>query len=342
MSAARVLIVTPAPPGSRAGNRGTAIRWAGILRGLGCRVSIQTQWDGSACDLMVALHARKSHDSLKSFRAHHPDKPAVLALTGTDIYRDTRSDPSAGESLELATRLIVLQEAALAELTPGQMARARVIHQSVATRLAYAPPRRVFRATVLGHLREEKDPFRMALALRRFPGAARIEVVQAGKPLSAAMEKEASRLMRIEPRYRWVGELPHWKTMRLLSRSNVMVISSVLEGGAHVVSEAIALGVPVIASDIPGNRGLLGDDYPAYFPVGDDAALAGLVRRVMDDEDFLRELRSEVIRRRPLVAPRREAKAWRELLAELGLRSFRKPGSGPASRSRSWRSPGSG
>ncbi|MBA3904089.1 MAG: TIGR04348 family glycosyltransferase [Rhodocyclaceae bacterium] len=335
MPAARVIIVTPAPPGSRAGNRNTATRWARILRGLGCRVSIRTEWDGSACDLMVALHARRSHASIKSFRVCHPDKPAVLALTGTDVYRDIHNDPDAGESLELATRLIVLQEAALAELTAGQRARARVIHQSVATPLACDPPYRVFRAAVLGHLREEKDPFRMALALRHFPRTARIQVVQAGKPLSAAMEKEASRLMRIEPRYRWVGELPHWKTMRLLSRSNVMVISSVLEGGAHVVSEAIALGVPVIASDIPGNRGLLGDDYPACFPVGDDAALAGLVQRAMEDEDFLRELGSAVIRRRPLVSPRREAKAWRKLLAELGLRTFRKPGSGPASRSRS-------
>lgn len=330
MSAAKVVIVTPAPPGSRAGNRSTATRWARILRGLGCRVSIQMEWDGSDCDLMVALHARKSHASLASFRARWPDRPAVLALTGTDVYRDIRSDASARESLEMATRLVVLQEAALAELGAGLRQKARVIHQSVATRLVPRPPLRAFRACFLGHLREEKDPFRPALALRHLPATAPIEVVQAGKPLSVAMEREAQELMRAEPRYRWVGELPHWRAMRLLARSHVMVISSVLEGGAHVVSEAIALGVPVIASDIPGNRGLLGDDYPSYFPVGDEAALAGLIRRAMDDEDFLGKLRSAVILRRPLVAPFREAEAWRKLLVELRLSCLRGKSSGPA------------
>jgi putative glycosyltransferase (TIGR04348 family) len=281
------------------------------------------------------LHARKSHASIKSFRRCHPGKPVVLALTGTDIYRDIHRDAEARESLDLATRLIVLQEKALAGLTIRQRDKARVVHQSVTTRLVASRPRRTFRACVLGHLREEKDPFRTALALRHLPEAARIEVVQAGRPLSAAMEKKALKLMESEPRYRWVGELPHWRAMRLLSRSSLMVISSEMEGGAHVVSEAIALGVPVIASDIPGNRGLLGDDYPAYFPVGDEATLAGLIERTMDDESFLRKLKSALARRRGLVDPDREAEAWRKLLVDLHLSCLRRKSSGPASRSRS-------
>ena len=319
MPAAKVTIITPAPPGSRAGNRNTAARWARILREFGCRVAVRTEWDGRPCDLMVALHARKSHASLKAFRQSCPDKPTVLALTGTDIYRDIRTDAGAAGSLELAARLVVLQQAALDELTASQRRRARVVHQAVATRLVHCPPRRRFRVCVLGHLREEKDPFRAAQALRHLPGAADLELVQAGKPLARAMEREARQLMRREPRYRWVGELPHWRTMRLLARSHAMVISSVMEGGAHVVSEAIALGVPVIASDIPGNRGLLGDDYPGYFPLGDELALARLIGRAMNDDRFCRSLAAAVKRRRPLVAPAREREAWRRLVAELGV-----------------------
>jgi putative glycosyltransferase (TIGR04348 family) len=335
MPTAKVIVVTPAPPGSRAGNRNTATRWARILRGLGCHVSVQTEWDGSACDLMVALHARKSHASIKSFRLCHPGKPAVLALTGTDIYRDIHHDTKARESLDLATRLIVLQEKALAGLSIRQRRKARVVHQSVTTRLVACRPRRIFRACVLGHLREEKDPFRTALALRHLPKAARIEVVQAGRPLSTAMERKALKLMENESRYRWVGELPHWRAMRLLSRCSLMVISSEMEGGAHVVSEAIALGVPVVASDIPGNRGLLGDDYPAYFPVGDEMALAGLIQHAMDAPGFLRKLKSAMARRSTLVDSGREIEAWRKLLAELRLPNLRRKGSGPVSRSRS-------
>lgn len=319
MSVAKVVIVTPAPPGSRAGNRNTAIRWARFLRSLGCSVSVLTQWAGEPCDLLVALHARKSHDALRAFRKSHPGRPAVLALTGTDIYRDIRQDGNAAVSLEWATRLIVLQNEALDELTPKQRRKAHVIHQSVTTSLAHAPPVRKLRLCVLGHLREEKDPFCAARALRWVPDS-NVDIIQAGMALSAKMAHEAERRMRDDARYRWLGELPHWAAMRLLSRSHAMVISSRMEGGAHVVSEAIAIGIPVIATDIPGNRGLLGASYPAYFPVGDHAALAALLRQALADPRFLNRLAAAVRRRRTLVDPGREQRAWRGLLLELGFR----------------------
>jgi len=314
----KIIIVTPAPPGSRAGNRNTAARWARILRGLGCRVRVMTEWDGEDCDLLVALHARKSHAALRDFRARHPSRPALLALTGTDIYRDIRQDPNAAASLDIATGLIVLQEAALAELTPPQRSKAHVIHQSVVTTLTPAPPARVFRVCVLGHLREEKDPFCAAQALRLLADP-KIELAHAGKSLSAEMAREAKRRMRDDHRYRWMGELPHWAALRLLARSHVMVISSRLEGGAHVVSEAIAIGVPVIASDIPGNRGLLGAHYPAYYPTGDHARLAELLRRTIDDRRFRARLATAVKQRRRLIDPQRELRAWEKLLREVGI-----------------------
>ncbi len=319
MPAAKVVIVTPAPPGSRAGNRNTAMRWARILGDIGYRVSVLTQWAGEPCDLLVALHARKSHDALRTFRESYPDRPAVLALTGTDIYRDIRQDKDAAASLEMATRLVVLQKEALEELTPEQRRRSRVIHQSTTTSLAPAPPVRKFRLCVLGHLREEKDPFCAARALRWVPDA-NVEIIQAGMALSEKMAREAKRRMRDDARYRWVGELPHWAAMRLLSRSHAMVISSKMEGGAHVVSEAIAIGIPVIATDIPGNRGLLGANYPAYFPVSDHAALAGLLRQALSGPRFLNRLAVAVRRRRSLVDPMRERRSWEGLLRELGFR----------------------
>jgi len=318
MPSAKVIIVTPAPPGSRAGNRNTAVRWAKIVRGLGYRATVQTQWENECCDLLVALHARKSHDALSAYRMACPDRPAVLALTGTDIYRDIRQDRNAAASLEMATRLIVLQEEALDELTPRQRSKTHVIHQSVITSLEPDPPKRKFRVCVLGHLREEKDPFRTAKALRLLQDL-RLEVVQAGKSLSDRMTREAIRRMREDTRYKWVGELPHWAAMRLLSRSQAMVISSRLEGGAHIVSEAIAIGIPVIASDIPGNRGLLGERYPGYFPVGDHVSLAERLQQLMDEPKYFGRLAAAVRRRDFLIDPLREQKSWLKLLRELGF-----------------------
>ena len=325
MPGLRIVIVTPAPSGSRAGNRHTALRWARLLRGLGARADIRDDWNGGNEDIMIALHARKSRPAMLAWRARHGERPLVLALTGTDLYQDIRTDAEARASLDMASRLVVLQAAALDELTPTQRSLCRVIHQSVTlgrTGLPQPqaiPPRRL-RFCILGHLRAEKDPFRAVFALQRMPDLprqARIEVVQAGAALSEPMAAEARRLMAVEPRYRWVGELPHWRALKLLQRSRAMILSSRLEGGAHVISEAIAAGVPVLASDIPGNRGLLGDDYPAYFPVGDEVALAGLMRLTLEAPEFLASLADSLKSRRPLIEPRREVEAWRDLLAEL-------------------------
>src|SRR5437016_7231804 len=94
----RIGIVTPAPPGSCHGNRITALRWAKILRRFGNRVSILQMYDGKPYDLLVALHARKSHSSIISFRQKHPVAPIIVALTGTDLYRDIRINYLAKES----------------------------------------------------------------------------------------------------------------------------------------------------------------------------------------------------------------------------------------------------
>ncbi len=311
------VIVTPAPPGSRAGNRNTAVRWANILRELGVRVDIVTAWQGGRHDLMIALHATKSRAAMEAWRDHHPQRPLVLALTGTDLYRDVHTDPDARTALDLADRLVVLQAAALDELTPAQRSDACVIHQSETARGPWQPPRRFTRLAVIGHLRDEKDPLRAALALDRLREMDALRLVQAGAALTPQWERDARQLMNSEPRYRWLGELPHWRTLQMLRQSHALVVSSRMEGGAHVVSEAVVHGVPVLASRIPGNIGLLGPDYPAYYDVADTAALAGLMRRVHDDSGFVAALHAAVVARQPLFEPAAESAAWRRLLATL-------------------------
>ena len=312
----RVVIVTPAAPGSRHGNRNTALRWARHLRALGHQVHIALDWDGRDCDLLIALHARRSHAAIAAWKSAHPARPLVLVLTGTDLYRDIRHDADACASLHLADRMVVLQPRGLDELSAAQRARTRVIFQSVRTRRRRAPPRRYFLVTVIGHLREEKDPFRAALALAHLPQRA-LRVVQLGQALAPEMARQARALMRAEPRYRWLGELDHAGAMRWLARSHAMVISSRMEGGAHVVSEAIAIGVPVIASAIPGNIGLLGEDYPGYYACADAAGLAAQLARAQSDSGWLAALAAAVKARRGEVEPAAERAAIARLIAEL-------------------------
>ena len=297
----KIALVTPAGPGTRNGNRHTALRWAAFLRAAGHRVSVSTEETSSAADLMLALHARRSHASIRSFAI---GKPLVVALTGTDIYRDMRTSKEAQESLELAHRLVVLQPKAAEELAARLRKKVRVVVQSSATLLRHRPVARSFRVCVIGHLREEKDPLRTLSALKFIPAGVPLEVVHLGAALDRELVPRTN-----DPRYRWLGSVPHAQALRWLASSHVMVISSRMEGGANVVCEALRIGVPVLASRIPGNVGLLGAGYRGYFPVEDQRALARLVTRAAVDRAFYGTLKSQIAKLRPMVAPRAEARA---------------------------------
>ena len=265
-----VQIVTPVPAYSRQGNRVTAARWARILRALGHRVSVLQEYDGRGCDVLVALHARKSYHSIQQFNQNHPDRPLILALTGTDLYGDIRTHRRAQASLELAWRLVVLQPNGIEELPKRHKSKAHVIYQSVAPPRTPSTPRRdIFEVCVLGHLRPVKDPFRTAFAARQLPASSTVRITHVGAALSTSMQRRARLEAIRNPRYRWLGEQPRWKAMRVLARSRLMVLTSKMEGGANAISEALAATVPILSSRIGGSIGLLGENYSGYFPVGD-------------------------------------------------------------------------
>jgi putative glycosyltransferase (TIGR04348 family) len=280
-------------------------------------VSIQVSWDEAPADLMIALHARRSHDSLMRFRTAFRGRPLILVLTGTDLYRDIHSDDVARHSLREADRLVVLQDMGLCELATALRSKARVIYQSAPAALTRTPLKSHFEIVVSGHLREEKDPFRAVMALRLLPAASAIRITHIGGAMSGTMAREARAWARREPRYRWIGERTHAEALRILARSRLMVISSRMEGGANVVSEALAARVPILASRISGNVGMLGRGYAGYFPMGDERALADLMLRAEADAAFLRRLQRQVAARGKLVERDREKKALARLLREV-------------------------
>ena len=313
----KIAITVPPSAVPRSGNRHTAARWRRFLRSLGHRVQVDTEWNGGDDDLLLALHAYKSYPSIARFRRERPDAPLVLALTGTDLYRDIREHAEARQALAMASRLIVLQEAGLNELSPALRKKARVVYQSSDVRLRHAPVKGRFRIAVIGHLRAEKDPFRAARALRHLDPAARIEVVQIGGALDAAMREEVRQWSARESRYRWIGSVSHGVAMRWLASSHVLVVSSVMEGGANVVCEAARVGVPVLASRIPGNIGMLGLAYPGYYPLSDDKALARLIQRCRTDASFFARLKRAMRRRRAFFAPDAERTALKRVVDGL-------------------------
>jgi putative glycosyltransferase (TIGR04348 family) len=313
----RIALVTPARRGSHAGNRVTALRWAGLLRALGHRVAIAEAWDGQACDVLVALHATKSHPSVARYRRRRPDAPLVVSLAGTDLYQDLPASPVARRSLQLATRLTVLQPLGIEALPAEVRSKARVILQSArAAPPAPAPPG-VFQVCLLAHVRAVKDAFLAGEAARRLPAGSRLQVVHLGAPLDADAEVRARREMAENRRYRWRGPRRRGEALATLAGSALLVVTSRAEGGSNALSEALAAGVPVLSTRVDGSVGVLGRDHPGLFPVGDAAALAALLARAESDPTFLASLRAASERLRPLVDPARERGAWRSLLDEL-------------------------
>jgi len=313
-----IRLVTPAPHGSRAGNRATANRWAAILRRLGHQVKVSKDYHGEPADLMVALHAWRSADAIARFANDYSKQPLVVVLTGTDAYRFIYSHPETTlSSLEAADYLVGLHSL-IGNVLPQRLRhKLRVIIQSARPLERRQPLKRSFRVCFAGHLREEKDPLRPALAVRELPADSRIRVDAYGGAHSDDWAQAAQEEMRINPRYRWHGEIPHAELRRVYSRSHLLVLPSVMEGGANVISEAVMAGLPVIASDIEGSVGLLGADYPGYYPVQNTTALRERLMRAESDSGYYEELMAACAARRHQFLPEQELAGWEKLLEDI-------------------------
>ena len=315
-------IISPSLADANTGNWRTAARWTGFLS-RDWQVEVRKDWHPSdgfggnrarQPDAMIALHARRSADALARFS--EAGGPLALVLTGTDLYRDIRDDATARRSLELADALVCLQERGPDELPQALRAKTRVIYQSARTLRPAEPARRSFDLLLVGHLRPEKDPLTAlrAMALVYEP---RLRLLQVGDFHDPTLREPVQAAAAADPRIRLLGPLPHPRTRQLIRRGRLLVLPSRMEGGANVLIEAVRCGVPVLGSRIPGSVGMLGEDYPGWFPVGDAAALASLVRRCIESPSFLDSLRAHCEARAPRFAPEAERGAVRRLAQDL-------------------------
>ena len=286
-----IVIVSPALADSNNGNWQTARRWQLFLSSH-FNVRIVKQWENTpatAHDVaMIALHARRSAPSIAAWAQSrgvgaHGSPGLVLALTGTDLYRDIDNDETASRSLELARHLVVLQEKGVEKLAEPLREKTTVIFQSTTPRKPLAKPKRRLKVVMVGHLRDEKMPqtlMEAAVLLRSYPD---IFIDHIGGPLDPELAQAAEATMQACPNYRWLGNQPHGATRTRIQRAHVLVHASKMEGGAHVIMEAVCSGTPVVASYIDGNIGMLGAGYPGYFPLGNAHALANLLTQLQQD-----------------------------------------------------------
>ena len=332
----QVVIVSPALADANNGNWQTARRWQKFLQSPGAnspgfQTRIVTQWpDGPAAAQdcgMVALHARRSAASVLAWAQSRgtdtelqPVPGLAVVLTGTDLYRDIQTDALAQRSLQWAQRLVVLQTLGLAALPQALQARAQVIFQSTPARQSLPKSSHFLRAVMVGHLREEKSPQTLFAAARLLWPHDAIRIDHIGASLDPALTLQAQATASDCASYRWLGALPHEATRRRIQRAHVLVHTSRMEGGAHVVMEAVCSGTPVLASRIDGNVGMLGTDYTGYFEWGDARQLVALLRRCHHEPDFFSQLCAQCEARAPLFAPETERRSVQQLLTGLTTR----------------------
>lgn len=316
----RIVIVSPALASANNGNWQTAKRYANMLATT-CMVRIVSEWDGAQTDeVLIALHARRSYSSIAAWYAQRGSKGLCVVLTGTDLYRDIKQDPQAQQSLVWAKRLVVLQPAGLAELPAKFQDKTRVLFQSTTTRQTLSKTNRHVRAVMVGHLRSEKSPqtfFEVATLLAERND---IELRHIGGEHDQVLAQQAHETAAKHPNYHFLGARSHEQTRRYIQRSHVLVHPSVMEGGAHVIMEAICSGVPVLASRIAGNIGMLGEDYAGFFEVGDARELARLLIRFREDASFAAQLEMQCAQRAYLFEAARERSGLITIVENLILK----------------------
>ena len=253
------LIVCPASRDDNNGNWRTAERWARLIDPdwASAVVSIRDCLADPAimarADVLVALHAKRSAAAIDAWCAAR-DSPVVVVMTGTDLYRDILIDTHAQGSLAVAARLVVLQPLGLAQLPERWRDKARSIMQSTALRRPARRAARHLRVLMVGHLRPEKSPETWFDAVGSLAGDRRFRFDHIGAEFDVALGDEARALQRAVPNFRYLGGRPYPEVRRRMQSAHLLVHCSRLEGGAHVIMEAVCSGMAVLASRIDGNQ----------------------------------------------------------------------------------------
>ena len=263
----KVCVSSPYPLSELKGNSVTTDRIVSILNERGIEARGSYGYDGKPADALISLHAVKGAPAVFDFQREVPKGKVIILLTGTDIYQGLPEGSQIGhDALLAADRIVVPQEAVISHLPADVRKKTVVIRSSLdPISIKATPSQSPFVISVVGHPRPVKRPFLTIETVARHPEWCDLEVWQLGQALDEESRKTAEAWVQKDERYRWFGGLPREESLARCAKSSLTINSSILEGGANAVLEAMTMGVPVLASRIEGNVGILGNDYPDFL-----------------------------------------------------------------------------
>lgn len=313
----KINVCTGYPLSSPKGNSVTAKRMVRLFEAAGHQAMAMHTNEPPPADVTISLHALKTAAATLFFAKHNPDAKVLILLTGTDVNGGIESKPKLAQTvLELADAVVVAQPACIEDLPPDWRAKVNVIYPSIdlpEPAQIDIPEGPLF--TNVGHLRQVKNPHLMFRALQHFEH--HVNAWSIGTDLDSTDGQQAIVNMRADDRYRWMGGCAREEATAWMKHSLATINTSFSEGGANTIIEAIHLGTPVLASDIHGNRGLLGEAYGGYFASDNSEELAALMVRCLDDRAFVERLKAQLAQQKPLFTNEAEVTSWLDLIQSV-------------------------
>ena len=114
-------------------------------------------------------------------------------------------------------------------------------------------------------------------------------LVLAGGVIDSGYAARIQSMVAAAPYALWLGEVPHERMGALYARADIVLNCSHYEGMPNCLLEAMALGRPVVAVDIPGNRSLVRDKETGRL-YSNAAELAEIVRELVGNPKMREEL----------------------------------------------------
>lgn len=317
----KIGIFYPESEANSSGNQITASRWAGFLEELGHDIELDTKYEGGSFHLAICLNVLKTADIASAIRHSCPSAVLCIAITGTDLHSNSQDQSKSIATLKKADAIIAINPASIEILPNDLREKTQLIYQS-AIKADQRPPAKDqnFNVLMLSHLRPEKDPLRLIEALKLLPKELPIRVKHYGAGLDKELAEVATKETQENFRYEWLGEIPYEDALLEISAADLLVLTSKVEGAPSVLSEALVADIPIVASDIPSMKGLLGAGYPGLFQVGDSKSLAQVLQKTVENAAFYQSLRMLTAGLSPKFQPIAELRAWRDFLERFEIK----------------------
>lgn len=256
-------------------------------------------WTRSTYDV-IHVHGMNYHSAVAVQVGHLCRRPSVTKLANSgeasdvDKMRHDRQLRGARFLLPAALRsdrFVALNAAVVEELRAVGVPEERILSLPNGVDLDGVVPRAdhalegVARLVFVGRLHQQKGLATLLDAVdllnRRSPGLVRATLIGEG-PARASLEAHVRR-RGLEGCVELTGERDDVRAD--LRAADVFVLPSHAEGLSNALLEAMAHGLPVVVSNVPGNVDVVRDDLNGLvFPVGDSAALAECLERLVADE----------------------------------------------------------